>query len=185
MRLVTEDLSTMAGRIRYLLALHEVSAREFARRAKLAGGHVNTFLDRAREAPDTTLSSKTAQQIASAWGVDYTWLTTGEGASPGAQPELAAAPEDSTGPGRWRQYARRYWAFRAEATIALANGCPEAALDAASDALGARHGDGPTEEQARAAIEGYRERIRPVRLDGTDASEADFQPPPRRARGKR
>lgn len=95
---------------------------------------------------------------------------------------LVVEPEASTrrtGPGRWERYAERYWTFSAQATVALARGIPPAALDAASDYLGAQKGDGPTEEQANAAISRYARQIAADEPVGREAGEDEFVTPKR------
>lgn len=180
-------MKSYGDRVRWLVDhLARGNGRELARMAGLKNpGHVNTFLSRSDAKPSSKLDPDTIEQFVEHLSVDRRWLMSGEG-EPFAGVPAVAKPHrvptddeveyvrDVTGPGRWREYGRRYWAFRAQATVALAQGVPEAALDAAADRLGAHHGDGPTEEESRAAIAAYARQLT-VPFDGREATAEDFE----------
>lgn len=177
--------TTVGERLKWLADHFKTSPRQLSLEAKVSKGHAQNLISGA--APDG-IQSGTARKYAERWGVRTDWLEHGKGqpfasVSVPETEEIEAAPRDATAAGRWRSYAARYWQFRAEASIALANGVAEAALDAAADRLGARHGDGPTEAQARKAIEEDGARVRAPA--GREATADDFEAKQQPKRGKR
>lgn len=175
--------TSMAERLIWMTEHFGVAARQLSKQAGLSFQHAQQIIS----GEQSGMKGPSATRYADRWKVDLRWLISGTGqplpaieAHEPHQPALEAAPKDATSPGRWRGYAERYWTFRAEATIAIARGVPEAALDAAADSLGAHHG-APTEEQAQLAIERYRARIQSPARDakeiraGREATDADFQ----------
>lgn len=178
--------TTLGERLAWMAMTITNSADKLSLGANMSRNHARNIINGVTPGMNAT----TARKYAERWGVSDKWLVAGIGEplAPGKRfvetgagytipdVEEIEVAESTTAPGRWRRYAQRYWTFRAEATVALEAGVKPAVLDAASDMLGAQHADGPTEEQARQAIDHYRRRLNRTQLDvaGRDATEADF-----------
>lgn len=95
-----------------------------------------------------------------------------------ASTDLALDPEIDRLSARCRAYADRYPLFRVQARVALAQGKPTSAVEAAADFLGSQHGDGPSELQAYEAIDRYANQIeQKTRPEGREASDDEFSTP--------
>lgn len=182
-------MSTIADRLEQIRAHFGLSQGAFSLRVGWDRPRYGLTIRRLRAGEIASIRPKGLEQIESALGARREWLLFGTGQPFGDGTRLVereAPPpptddeiehvQDLDGPGRWKAFARRYWTFRAQASLALAQGVDEAALDAASDRLGAHHGDGPTEDQAKEAIEAYARQLA-IPFDGREATAADFETP--------
>ncbi len=191
-----QNVETYGQRVQWLIDnVASGNARELGRRAGLKNeGNISVFMQRSRLKPSAKLDPESIDLFVQNLGVRREWLMTGLGPPLREGEELEPSPlgfspdatTTRTGPGRWQRYAERYWQFSAQATVALARGIPPAALDAASDYLGAQKGDGPTEADASEAIKRYARQIAAEEPAGHEASDDEFEVPKTMAKkGKR
>lgn len=72
-------MKTLADRVQWILSTYQISGRELSRRSGLNEVHIGQFLARARKRPDAEMDTPTLRTIASAAGVSFDWLASGEG----------------------------------------------------------------------------------------------------------
>jgi hypothetical protein len=84
-------------------------------------GHI-----RAGRIQDDAVPVRVIEALAEATGRPRDWWL-GASSEP-STPDDNELESTSTGDRRWEAYARRYWTFRAQASIARARGVPDAAL---------------------------------------------------------
>lgn len=131
------------------------SQAKLARKTGIDARHIAVLRKRLRENPEASMDVDTARALTGGMSVPLSWLAAPD--AEGAQEPALGIDEmeravDPTATGRWRNLARRYVSFRRQASLAQARGATDHELDAAADALGDHHGEGPTEEESRRAI---------------------------------
>lgn len=90
-----QRVATVGDRVRQILELRNVSARELSRRAGLGETQVALLVKRYERNPDVTTSLATLTAIASGGGVSLKWLATGQGDPTDEDPKpLGGSPVD-------------------------------------------------------------------------------------------